>query len=211
MKKRLPAGFFGQAGAKRPYYDIVLEALKEHAPDMPITLVAALLQTESNFKYTANSGALNVATKYLKDYGFKNDLKKGKKKYSSNMGQHGAKGLGQFMNVSSGYQIAEKFKKDAPPEEPKAPNRMFKYLHDPTDPEENLVATVKRMYRELTEVRPGDPPTALHVYNAGSGNTPSTGTEISDKWSNPRYPEKILRYFHHYQTGEILEKMPPKK
>jgi len=201
FKNRLPSGFFKNngVGTTETYYDLAKKAIQDHSPNMPMALLVALIQTESNFNHRATSRASNKATSLLKkqpyNFKYKNDPR---------FGDIGAKGLGQFMNVTSGYQVSQKF--GGPVD-----NGVFgSLLHDPFKPKDNIPATVKLMHRLIKKRYNNDPVTGLHAYNAGRGNTPAAGTKISDKWVNPRYSEKILRYYHHYQTGEVHEKMPTK-
>lgn len=179
---------FNPRGEK--YYDTIKSKLKAHAPEIPLALMYSLFDTESSFNPTATSGALNVSTKYLTPYGYKNDLKKGTKEYSGDMGQHGAKGLGQFMNVASGYKIAKKFGG-------KAPDKLFgNMLHDPFDTDQNIEASIKKLKYLIKKFGVSG---GLHAYNAGAGRHSRKKDKGISTWSNPKYSEKILNNFQKFQ------------
>jgi hypothetical protein len=182
---------FNRRGKK--YYDTIKSKLKAHAPEMPLALMYSLFNTESSFNPAVVSTAGNNPTASLKKLGYT----------SENMGDPGAKGLGQFMNVTSGYQIAKKFGG-------KAPNKLFgNYLHDPFDTDKNIEASVKFLRSLIKKFGVSG---GLHAYNIGGGR--HSVNKFQDKpvsdWSkngNPNYSEKIL---NHFQTLQGVSEAPKK-
>ena len=176
FKERL----FSFNGRGKTYYDTIKSKLKAHAPEMPLALMYSLFDTESSFKPDAVSGAKNNPTPSLKKLGYT----------SENMGDHGAKGLGQFMNVASGYQIAEKFGG-------KAPDELFgNTLHDPFDADQNIEASIKKLKHLIKRFGVSG---GLHAYNAGAGRHNIKKDKDISIWANPNYSEKILNNFKKLQ------------
>tara|TARA_A100001515_G_scaffold26022_2_gene19945 strand:- start:5989 stop:7296 length:1308 start_codon:yes stop_codon:yes gene_type:complete len=160
FKGNFDGGFFSTAGSDsgKTYYDLVKEALKKYNKNIPIALVAALMQLESNFKHNL------------------------KAKTSS------AKGLGQMLDSTRLQEPKDK-----------------KYFHeDPFKVDEHIPMVVK-LIAKLFELKSNHPPTAIHSYWGGPGDTPPSGTKIwngsETPYKNPYYPEKIFRRFEHYHFG----------
>ena len=156
FKQNFDSGFFKTAGSPTgtTYYDLVKEALKEYNKDIPIALVAALMQLESRFNHRAGA------------------------KTSS------AKGLGQFLDSTRNQK---------------------KYFHpDPFNVDKHIPMVVK-LIASLFNIKCNHPPTAIHAYWGGAGDTPPSGTKIwngsESPYQNPYYPEKIFRRFEQYQFG----------
>ncbi len=169
------------------YYDTILSKLKAHAPEIPLALMYSLFDTESSFKPNAVSNAKNKPTPALEKLGYT----------SENMGDHGAKGLGQFMNVASGYQIAQKFEGTPGAGRTVAPDKLFgNTLHDPFDTDQNIEASIKKLKRLIKKFGVSG---GLHAYNAGAGRHSRKKDKDISTWANPNYSEKILSNFQKFQ------------
>ena len=86
-----------------------------------------------------------------------------------------------------------------------------KYAHDPLDVNAHIPMVVK-MIKANWEKKSNHPPTSIMIYNTGSTLLPA-GTPLDNGsgetyYANPWYIEKVLRYFHHYNTGETYEDVP---